>query len=261
MGGACRRRALRPGRRRRWSPTVPLRRSPYPPGWTGDPRPVGAHRDRRAFRSRCAAATKSPAAKPFWARHVAERLGLGAGDRVTVGGQSLVVGVEGQRSIGHVSRCPLAQSVVGDNGWWTVFAPPGDEKRRDLAQIFGAAVGLRSTPDPSVNAGSRRSRPDLRHRRRLRPADVRAEVLGAVLRQGHQLDAWPDLDHRLGPRIRHRGVVVPRGGGRAAPRIRHHVQHRPGRRGAVLLPRRIGDRVPRRLPASAYSARESLSRL
>ena len=44
----------------------------------------------------------------------------------------------------------MAHSIVGDNGWWTIFAPPGDEKRRDLAKIFGGAVGLESTSDPSV---------------------------------------------------------------------------------------------------------------
>jgi putative ABC transport system permease protein len=40
--------------------------------------------------------------------------------------------------------------MVGDNGWWVIFAPPGDEKRRDLGQTLGGAVGLESTSDPSV---------------------------------------------------------------------------------------------------------------
>ena len=44
----------------------------------------------------------------------------------------------------------LAASVVGENGWWTVFAPPGDGERRDLGSTFGAAVGLCRTSDPSV---------------------------------------------------------------------------------------------------------------
>lgn len=45
---------------------------------------------------------------------------------------------------------PLARTVVGDNGWWTVFAPTGQEKSRTLGSAFGDAVGLRSTSDPSV---------------------------------------------------------------------------------------------------------------
>jgi putative ABC transport system permease protein len=80
---------------------------------------------------------------------VAKRLDLHAGDRVVVGGQSLVVSVTGSGQSIMVAT-PLAQSVVGDNGWWTIFAPPGDEKRRDLAQLFGGAVGLESTADPSI---------------------------------------------------------------------------------------------------------------
>ena len=44
----------------------------------------------------------------------------------------------------------LARSLVGENGWWTVSAPPGEEHRRDLAKQFGAATGLPATADPSV---------------------------------------------------------------------------------------------------------------
>ncbi|WP_083906271.1 FtsX-like permease family protein [Mycobacterium sp. JS623] len=80
---------------------------------------------------------------------VADRLDLHTGDRVVVDGQSLTVNVAGSGQSITVAT-PLAQSVVGDNGWWLIFAPPGDEKRRDLGQIFGGAVGLKSTADPSV---------------------------------------------------------------------------------------------------------------
>jgi putative ABC transport system permease protein len=80
---------------------------------------------------------------------VARRLDLHSGDRIVVGGQSLVVSVAGSGQSITVAT-PLAHSVVGDNGWWTIFAPPGDEKRRDLAQIFGGTLGLESTSDPSV---------------------------------------------------------------------------------------------------------------
>jgi hypothetical protein len=80
---------------------------------------------------------------------VANRLGLQPGDRVVVGGQSLIVTVAGSGQSVTVAT-PLAQSMVGDNGWWVIFAPPGDEKRRDLGQTLGGAVGLESTSDPSV---------------------------------------------------------------------------------------------------------------
>jgi ABC-type antimicrobial peptide transport system permease subunit len=80
---------------------------------------------------------------------LARRLDLHPDDRIVVGGQRLVVSVAGSGQSITVAT-PLARSVVGDNGWWTIFAPPGDEKRRDLAQIFGPTVGLESTSDPSI---------------------------------------------------------------------------------------------------------------
>jgi ABC-type antimicrobial peptide transport system permease subunit len=80
---------------------------------------------------------------------LANRLDLHAGDRVVVGGQDLVVTVAGGGQ-SMIVATPLAQSIVGDNGWWTIVAPAGDEKRRDLGQVFGTAVGLESTSDPSV---------------------------------------------------------------------------------------------------------------
>ncbi|WNG89520.1 ABC transporter permease [Mycobacterium sp. ITM-2016-00317] len=80
---------------------------------------------------------------------LAERLGVGEGDHVTVGGRPLRVGITGHGQSMTVATS-MAQSIVGDDGWWVVAAPPGSEQRRDLAQTFGAAVGLPSTPDPSV---------------------------------------------------------------------------------------------------------------
>jgi len=80
---------------------------------------------------------------------VAGRLGLHPGDRVVIGGQSLIVSVAGNGQSITVAP-PLAKAVVGDNGWWIIFAPPGDEKNRDLGQVFGGSVGLESTSDPSV---------------------------------------------------------------------------------------------------------------
>jgi putative ABC transport system permease protein len=80
---------------------------------------------------------------------LAEQLGLKPGDRVVVGERSLLVDVTG---VGHsmTVATPLALSIVGTNGWWLVFAPPGDEKRRDLGQTLSSSVGLESTSDPSV---------------------------------------------------------------------------------------------------------------
>jgi putative ABC transport system permease protein len=80
---------------------------------------------------------------------LAERLHVNAGDAITVGGQRLTVAVDGSGQSATVSSA-LAESVVGEKGWWTVYAPAGQEKRRDVAQTFGSAVGLPSTADPSV---------------------------------------------------------------------------------------------------------------
>jgi putative ABC transport system permease protein len=92
---------------------------------------------------------ETPSGQATFGGALAQRLGLHVGDRVLVGGQSLIVNVAGSGQSITVATT-LAQSIVGDNGWWTIFAPPGDEKRRDLAQVFGSAVGLESTSDPSV---------------------------------------------------------------------------------------------------------------
>ncbi|WP_237573499.1 ABC transporter permease [Mycolicibacterium lacusdiani] len=80
---------------------------------------------------------------------LAERLGVAPGDSIVVGGQPLEAQITGEGQSVTVASA-LAQSVVGTNGWWTVFAPPGEEQRRDLAQRFGAAVDLPATADPSV---------------------------------------------------------------------------------------------------------------
>ncbi|WP_168214912.1 ABC transporter permease [Mycolicibacterium sp. ELW1] len=80
---------------------------------------------------------------------VAQRLGVHDGDRISVGSQSLAVVVRGAGESVTVPT-PLARTVVGDNGWWTVYAPTGQEKSRSLGSTFGDAVGLRSTSDPSV---------------------------------------------------------------------------------------------------------------
>ncbi|TLH81228.1 ABC transporter permease [Mycolicibacterium cosmeticum] len=90
-----------------------------------------------------------PAGHAAVGEQLAARLGVRPGDHVTIGGQNLTVDVAGS---GQSASIPteLAHSVVGDNGWWTITAPAGQEKRRDLAQVFGAATGLPATTDPSV---------------------------------------------------------------------------------------------------------------
>lgn len=59
---------------------------------------------------------------------LADRLGVGAADHITAGGQSLLVDVAGAGQSATIAT-GLARTLVGDNGWWTVFAPPRDEKR------------------------------------------------------------------------------------------------------------------------------------
>jgi putative ABC transport system permease protein len=61
----------------------------------------------------------------------------------------LIVSVSGTGQSVSVST-ELARSAVGEHGWWTLFAPPGDAKSRELAQKFSTATGLPSTSDPSV---------------------------------------------------------------------------------------------------------------
>ena len=141
-----------------------------PDGLDRDPHPLRGHRDQRRYRV-AAGQRRNPSGQAVLGSAVAERLDLSPGDRVVVGGQSLVVGIVGQGQSITVATPLWRKPVVGDNGWWTIFAPPGDEKRRDLAQIFGSAVGLESTSDPSVMPDPQRTRADLRHRRRRRSAD------------------------------------------------------------------------------------------
>ena len=90
-----------------------------------------------------------PSGEAILGSSLAERLGVGEGEQVTVDGRTLRVGIAGDGQSMTVATA-MAQSVVGDDGWWVVVAPPGSEQRRDLAQTFGAAVGLPSTPDPST---------------------------------------------------------------------------------------------------------------
>jgi hypothetical protein len=91
---------------------------------------------------------RTPSAQAVFGDATAARLGVSSGDRVDVGGHQLVAAVAG---VGHsvTVATPVARDIVGDSGWWTVKAPVGQEKRRDLAQTFGTATGMDSTADPA----------------------------------------------------------------------------------------------------------------
>nr|WP_235678084.1 ABC transporter permease [Mycolicibacterium sarraceniae] len=92
---------------------------------------------------------ETPYGQALLGSDVAQRLGKHDGDRIVVGGQDLEVQVgAGGQSV--TVATPLARTIVGDNGWWTVYAPAGQEKSRSLGSTFGGAVGLPSTADPSV---------------------------------------------------------------------------------------------------------------
>lgn len=80
---------------------------------------------------------------------LADRLGAASGDVIDVGALPLTAKVSGPGESMIVAPA-LARLLVGDNGWWTINAPPGDQHRRDLAETFGVAIGLPSTEDPSV---------------------------------------------------------------------------------------------------------------
>ena len=80
---------------------------------------------------------------------VADRLGIAPGATLDIGGRPLIAEISGN---GQSITVPttLAGSLIGENGWWTIAAPAGEEHRRDLATEFGAATGLPATADPSV---------------------------------------------------------------------------------------------------------------
>lgn len=79
----------------------------------------------------------------------ATRLDVAPGGTLAIGGQNLTVDIVGG---GQSITVPtdLARGLVGENGWWTATAPPGEEKRRDIAQAFADATGIPQTADPAV---------------------------------------------------------------------------------------------------------------
>ena len=80
---------------------------------------------------------------------LADRLGVSDGGEVTIGAQRLAVTIDGPGQSAWVPT-DLAAGLVGDHGWVTLYAPEGQENRRDLANVIGSASNLPSTPDPSV---------------------------------------------------------------------------------------------------------------
>ncbi|MGE2712449.1 FtsX-like permease family protein [Mycolicibacterium litorale] len=91
----------------------------------------------------------TPSGQAVFGSAVADRLSVAAGDHVEIDGHDLVVAVDGSGQSVTVSTS-VARAVVGDDGWWTVNAPAGQENRRDLAQVLSTATGLESTADPSL---------------------------------------------------------------------------------------------------------------
>ncbi|MDT5335547.1 MAG: putative transport system permease protein [Mycobacterium sp.] len=119
-----------------------------PPGWTGTQTLAGVTTiagTSVALRG----SGEMPSGQATLGSALADRLGLTQGATVAIGGQNLVVGIAGSGESATVST-DLARSLIGDRGWWTLFAPPGHEKNRNLGQTFGDATGLPSTTDPSV---------------------------------------------------------------------------------------------------------------
>ena len=120
-----------------------------PPGWSATRTPAGVT-DIDGTTVSLRGSDEIPSGQVTLGSGLADRLGVVPGDQLVVAGDSLTVAVApggGQSAYVAVAR---AQAVVGDDAWWTVRAPEGQEKRRDLAQVFGTAVDLPSTTDPAV---------------------------------------------------------------------------------------------------------------
>ena len=131
---------------RRSSPTGPRRPSPSPTAG-GHPHlsgPTGQRDARVAARH-----DESPTAKRLsgsgWPTASAS-----PGRPLVFGGQTCSSRSTGDGQCIDGRQSDLARSVVGENGWWTVFAPPGDEKRRDLGRPSAPPSACPTTTDPSV---------------------------------------------------------------------------------------------------------------
>ncbi|WP_193043408.1 ABC transporter permease [Mycolicibacterium baixiangningiae] len=119
-----------------------------PPGWTAT-RTLSGRAEANGVPVSLRGTDETPSGEAVFGSAVAERLAVSPGDHVDVDGHDLVASVTGTGQSVTVASS-VARAVVGDDGWWIVNAPAGQEKRRDLAQQFSAATGLKSTADPSL---------------------------------------------------------------------------------------------------------------
>jgi len=120
-----------------------------PPGWTGT-RTLSGTTVLNGTPVSLRGTDETPSGQATLGSGLAARLALHEGDRIVVDGHGLTVAISGTGQSLVVSS-DLAQSLVGENGWWTVFAPAGEEKSRILGQTLGTAVGLPHTSDPAVS--------------------------------------------------------------------------------------------------------------
>jgi putative ABC transport system permease protein len=119
-----------------------------PAGWTGT-RTLSGSTTVNGTKVSLRGNDQTPSGEAVFGAALAERLGLSQGANVTVGGRGLTVTVSGGGQSVTVAT-ELARSIVGEKGWWTLFAPSGQEKNRTLAATFSSATGLPYTSDPSV---------------------------------------------------------------------------------------------------------------
>ncbi|MGB3484363.1 MAG: ABC transporter permease [Mycobacterium sp.] len=125
------------------APTITI-----PDGWRGVRTTTGAV-EVNGIRLSLHGEDEIPTGQAILSPELAERLDVAAGEPIVLGGRFLTAEISGTGPSLTVAT-DLAESLVGDAGWWTVHAPPGEQTRRDLGQVFGADVGLPSTSDPSV---------------------------------------------------------------------------------------------------------------
>lgn len=119
-----------------------------PDGWRAE-RTLSGVTDLAGTRVSLRGDDEIPSGEARFGSRLAERIGVENGQTVSIGARNLTASVDGSGQSVWVST-ELATALVGDRGWYTVFAPAGQEKRKDLGSEFGAASNLPATYDPSV---------------------------------------------------------------------------------------------------------------
>lgn len=118
-----------------------------PDGWTGHQTIAGLwkspHGHVAVYGDESLSGTQATLGTPL-----ADRLGVSDGDTLSLPGRDVTVSVSGDSPILSVAP-DVARAVVGDEGWWTADEPAKDEGRKDLGPLFGTAVGLPATTNPS----------------------------------------------------------------------------------------------------------------